>query len=230
MQELQKFINQEFGEIRTFTESNGNVTFCAADIANALKYSNTRDAIIRHCKSDGVVFHDIIDGKGRPQQLKFITKGNMCRLVAHSKLPSAEKFESWIFDDVIPTVLEKGIYATDDTIDNIIKDPDFGIKILTELKQEREEKRQLQDQINHQKPLVDFASTVQGSDTNILIRQTSKFASNYIGVDIGEKDFIKDCVNGVLYARLKMNPLEKHIFKVFLNMLNVLQESTHIQQ
>jgi len=189
--ELQIFNNQDFGEIRTYKEDNGTITFCGSDVAKALGYSNTRDALSKHCKEDGVAFHDIIDSMNRKQTVKFITKGNVCRLTARSKLKSAEKFESWIFDEVIPSVLEHGIYATDSTINKIINDPDFGIELLTELKQEREEKKLLQEQIEQQKHLVDFANTVQGSDTNILVRATSKLASNYIGVDIGESGLYK---------------------------------------
>ena len=110
MNELMLFNNPEFGEIRTWHEKNGTVTFCAPDAAKALGYSNTRDAITRHCKEGGVVFHDVIDSLGRTQQTKFITKGNLCRLAAKSELPGAEKFESWIFDEVVPSVLQHGGY------------------------------------------------------------------------------------------------------------------------
>ena len=61
----------------------------------------------------------------------------MYRLITHSKLPSAEKFERWVFDEVLPSIRENGIYATDNVIDKILNNPDFGIELLTKLKEER---------------------------------------------------------------------------------------------
>lgn len=139
MNELQVFTNPDFGDIRTWHEDNGTVTFCAPDAARALGYANTNDAINRHCKGDGVAFHDAMDSMGRMQKTKFITKGNLCRLAANSELPGADKFESWVFDDVIPSVLEHGMYAVDDLLDN----PDLLIGVATKLKEERARNKQL---------------------------------------------------------------------------------------
>lgn len=126
------FKNEEFGEIRTIQE-NGRVLFCGRDIALALGYSNTKDALARHCKEDGVAFHDLIDNIGREQQAKFITEGNVYRLIVHSKLPSAEKFEKWVFDEVLPSIRKHGLYAADE----LLADPDLFISALQELKAER---------------------------------------------------------------------------------------------
>lgn len=116
MNNLQIFNNAQFGEIRTIDE-NGTVLFCGSDIAKALGYSNTKDALARHCKEDGVVFHDLIDNMGREQHAKFINEGNVYRLITHSKLPAAEQFESWVFDEVLPTIRRNGAYMTDDTLE-----------------------------------------------------------------------------------------------------------------
>ena len=83
--------------------------FCAADVAQALGYVNTNDAIARHCKTKGVVFYDIPTAGGR-QKVKFIDEGNLYRLIAGSRLPSAERFESWIFDELVPRTLKEGGY------------------------------------------------------------------------------------------------------------------------
>ena len=112
MDELQIFNNPRFGEMRTFRESDGSVTFCATDAAKSLGYINTNDAIRVHCKPDGVAFHDIIDNMGRTQSAKFITRGNLIRLAATSELPGADAFESWIFDEVIPQVMQTGTYTS----------------------------------------------------------------------------------------------------------------------
>ena len=98
----------EFGKIRT-VEKDGKIWFCARDIAASLGYANTRDAIDRHCKQKGVCIHDIPTTGGR-QKVKFIDEGNVYRLIAGSRLPSAERFESWIFDELVPHTLKEGGY------------------------------------------------------------------------------------------------------------------------
>lgn len=96
--EISTFNNEEFGEIRTIQE-NGEALFCGVDVAKALGYSNTRDALSRHCK--GVVKCDT-PTNGGIQSLGFISEGNVYRLIVHSKLPGAERFEKWVFDEVLP--------------------------------------------------------------------------------------------------------------------------------
>lgn len=105
--EIEIFENEEFGKIRT-TEIDGKVLFCGSDVAKALGYSNTRDALLRHCKD--VVKCDTLTNGG-VQSLGFISEGDIYRLIIHSKLPSAEKFEHWVFDNVLPTIRKTGGYV-----------------------------------------------------------------------------------------------------------------------
>lgn len=105
MNELQIFNNEEFGQVRT-VEIDGKPYFAGRDVANALGYSNPRDAISRHCK--GVVKHDSFKDGG--QLIALIPEGDMYRLITHSKLESAERFESWVFDDVLPALRKTGSY------------------------------------------------------------------------------------------------------------------------
>ena len=132
MNEVQIFNNEEFGQVR-IVEIEGKPYFVGKDVTNALGYSNPRDAILRHCK--GVVKHDNFKEGG--QLIALITEGDMYRLITHSKLESAERFEDWVFDEVLPAIRKHGIYATDNVIDNILNNPDFGIQLLTKLKEER---------------------------------------------------------------------------------------------
>ena len=105
MQEPAIFTNPEFGNIRTLETEDGKVLFCASDVASALGYSNTRDAISRHCK--GVVKRDTLTNGGK-QEMSFIPEGDVYRLIANSKLPDAVKFEAWVFDEVLPTIRKTG--------------------------------------------------------------------------------------------------------------------------
>lgn len=99
MNNLQIFNNAKFGEIRTI-EENGTVLFCGSDIARALGYARPNDAISAHCKAT-VKRRTPISGK--IQEINFIPEGDVYRLIAHSKLPAAEQFERWVFDEVLPT-------------------------------------------------------------------------------------------------------------------------------
>ena len=100
MNKVSIFEHPEFGRIRTL-EIDGKIWFCASDVAAALGYSNPRDAVVRHCKPMGVVVYDT-PTRSAVQKIKYISEGNVYRLIAGSKLPSAEKFESWIFDELVP--------------------------------------------------------------------------------------------------------------------------------
>ena len=106
MNELQIFNSGEFGEIRTI-EIDGKPYFVGTDVAKALGYNNPRDAVSRHCK--GVVKHDTPTSSGI-QSMSYIHEGELYRLIMKSKLPSAEKFESWVMDEVLPTIRKTGSY------------------------------------------------------------------------------------------------------------------------
>lgn len=92
-----------FGKVRMFVE-NGKSWFCVTDIATSLQYANPRKAIIDHCKSQGVTLRDTPTNSGI-QQMKFISEGNIYRLTAKSQMPRADEFENWIFDEIVPSVV-----------------------------------------------------------------------------------------------------------------------------
>lgn len=111
MNDLQIFQNEEFGSIRTLQE-NGQIWFCGKDIALALGYTNTKKAINDHCKIDGVTNRSLIDSLGRKQDAKFISEPNLYRLICNSKLKSAEKFEKWVFEEVLLAIRKTGSYTS----------------------------------------------------------------------------------------------------------------------
>lgn len=185
MNDLQIFKNDQFGEIRT-VEENGTVLFCGSDIARALGYSNTKDALSRHCKEDGVAFHDLIDSMGREQQAKFINEGNVYRLITHSKLPAAEQFEHWVFDEVLPTIRRNGAYMTDDTLEQALTSPDFLIQLATKLKEEKAKRVELEAKVEQDKPMVLFAQAVETAHNSILIGDLAKILKQN-GVQTGQK-------------------------------------------
>lgn len=97
-------------QIRTICNELGQVFFVAKDVCDVLGYANTNDAILRHCKSDGVVKHEVMDNLGRLQNSAIITEGNLYRLVLKSKKKESETFESWVCDEVLPSIRKTGKY------------------------------------------------------------------------------------------------------------------------
>lgn len=177
MNELQIFNNAEFGSVRTL-EKNGKILFCGKDVALALGYSNTKDAISRHCK--GVVKHDFLTNGGI-QEMVFISEGDLYRLAARSKLPKVERFERWIFDEVIPSIYKYGAYMTEQTIEKALFNPDFLIELATQLKNEQARSKQLEttvavqeQQIAELKPRADYTDKILQNKGLVTITQIAK--------------------------------------------------------
>jgi phage antirepressor YoqD-like protein len=89
------------------------------------------------------VKHDIIDNLARKQEMNFIPEGDLYRLIIRSNLPKAEQFERWVFDEVLPSIRKYGLYATDTLLDDIINNPDLGIRLFTEYKEAKERAKKL---------------------------------------------------------------------------------------
>lgn len=135
MNKLKIFNNEEFGEIRTVI-LNEEPWFCMIDICKALDIGNASQAKTR-LKKDGVIIIEVIDSIGRKQNTNFVNESNMYKLIFQSRKESAERFTDWVTSEILPSIRKHGIYATDNVIDNILNNPDFGIELLTKLKEER---------------------------------------------------------------------------------------------
>ena len=110
--------------------------FVGKDVAEILGYSNTRKALADHVDEEdkGVTKCDTLGGV---QDLTVINESGLYGLILSSKMPNAKKFKHWVTSEVLPAIRKHGIYATDNVIDNILNNPDFGIQLLTKLKEER---------------------------------------------------------------------------------------------
>lgn len=182
MTDIKIFENERFGTVRTL-EEDGRTLFCGSDVAKALGYANPTKALKDHCK--GAVERRTNDSLGRHQNMKFIPEGDIYRLAARSELPGAEEFERWIFDEVLPSIRKHGLYATAETVDKMLADPDTAIRLLGEIKAEREKRRQLEEQANRDRPKVLFAEAVATSSSSILVGALAKILRQN-GVDIGQ--------------------------------------------
>ena len=112
MTEIQTYTNAAFGKVRILYE-NGKPLFCGADACKALGYSNQWDALKRHCRY--LVKREVPNPQSVSKKvtMNFLPEGDLYRLITHSKLPSAEKFERWVFDEVLPTLRQTGQYGAD---------------------------------------------------------------------------------------------------------------------
>ena len=169
---VKTFVNEEFGSVRTI-EENGKILFCGSDVAKALGYRRPKDAITAHCK--GAVKRRLLTNGG-VQEMKMISEGDVYRLISHSRLPSAEKFERWIFDDVLPTIRRTGGYVSNEEmfIENYLPFLDEPYRDLFRLQMTAIEK--LNERIRHDQPLVEFANQVAGTDNLIDMNAMAKLA------------------------------------------------------
>lgn len=211
--EIQIFSNPQFGEIRTLADEANEPMFCAKDVATALGYADTADAIQRHCKSGKKVFRPHANGIGGVNMV-FITEKDVYRLIMRSNLPDAEKFQDWVCDEVLPSIRKHGAYVTPQTIDSIIADPANGIKLLQALQEEREAKQLAQSQVAERdktigklQPLADFAKTAFTSDTLVSISQAAKILKLPFGRNTL---FRKLRENGIFFAN-KNEPKQKFV-------------------
>lgn len=180
MSNIQSFINAQFGEVRTLLVDE-KVMFVANDVARALGYKRPADAITSHTK--GSVNHRYLTNGGE-QTVKLIPEGDIYRLAARSKLPGAEQFEAWIFDEVLPSIRKHGAYMTENTIHQALTNPDFLIQLATNLKHEQEQRKLAETKLVKQQPLVTFAETCMQSNQSIKVSEVAKLC-NKQGLKIG---------------------------------------------
>jgi len=165
MDGLQIFKDNRFGEIRWVKVNNKDYAI-GKDVAKCLGYINPRDAIIRHCR--GIVKHDSFKEGG--QCVALIPEGDVFRLITKSELPGAEKFEAWIFDEVLPCIRRTGMYATEELLDN----PDLLIAAATKLKEERKARLEAENKVKVLEPKGQFYDDVAGSKDSVEMGHVAK--------------------------------------------------------
>ena len=170
------FKNNDFGEVRTL-EQDGKTLFCGSEVAKALGYAIPSKAVNTHCKG---VSKMEVPTNGGSQQMLFISEGDMYRLIVNSKLPSAEKFERWVFDEVIPTVRKHGLYAKDELLNN----PDLFISALEELKAERERTKRLELENAKNKQIIGELKP-KASYYDLILQNKSLMPISQIAKDYG---------------------------------------------
>jgi len=184
MNQMEIFQNPEFGSVRIVVDGE-KYFFCGMDVARALGYKDTVNALKAHCKEDGVAFYHLTDSLGREQKAKFISEGNLYRLIVHSKLPSAERFERWVFDEVLPTIRQYGAYLTREKLWEVATSPEALLKLCSDLLAEREKNAALrEDNARLQGKAVYY-------DLFIDLRHSTNLRTTAKELDVPERRFVR---------------------------------------
>lgn len=221
MNELQIFENAEFGQVRTVTIDN-EPWFVGKDVATALGYKNTKDALTTHIESCDKIMGSqnatpsITDSMGRTQHPTWINESGLYALIFGSKLESAKRFKHWVTSDVLPSIRKHGVYAVDELINN----PEMAIKAFTALKEEREKNKVLIADNQRMKPKEIFADAVASSKTSILIGDLAKILKQN-GIETGQKRLFEQLrqegylmKSGVSKNMPTQKSMEKGLFEV----------------
>lgn len=184
MNELQIFNSTEFGDIRT-VEIDGKPYFVGTDVAKALGYAKPNNAVSTHCRY--TLKRGIATKQGNMSEMVLIPEGDIYRLIIRSKLSSAERFERWVFDEVLPAIHHNGGYIMGQ---ENLSDSELMAKAILVAQKTIEHKNQIIEQqkakIEADRPKTIFADAVSTSHTSILIGGLAKLICQN-GVQTGQK-------------------------------------------
>ena len=161
--------------VRTITAEDGTPLFCGKDVASILGYYNPGKAVRDHCK--GGPFWTPLETPGGKQQVRFITEGDIYRLIFNSKLPEAEKFEAWVTSEVLPSIRKHGMYATPATIEEMIANPDIIIQLATTLKEERAARTKAEAEVEAQRPVAALGKAIETAEGDLTPSAFGKILS-----------------------------------------------------
>ena len=180
---IEIFKNEEFGEIRMVMVNN-EPYFVGKDVASILGYAKTRNAIARHVDEEDKKDAPIRGDLGGTQKMTVINESGLYSLILSSKLPTAKKFKRWVTNDILPSIRKHGAYMTEETIEKAITNPDFLIRLATELKHEKEQRKLLEEEKKINAPKVVFADAVSVSTESISIGTLAKLLKQN-GIEVG---------------------------------------------
>ena len=181
MNQMEIFKNPEFGSIRV-VEENGKYLFCGADAARALGYARPNEAVSKHCKG---TLKRRTPTTGGIQEMLFIPEGDLYRLIVHSKLPSAERFEQWVFDEVLPTIRKHGAYLTKEKLWEVATSPEALMKLCSDLLAEREAN------ISLRKENAQLEGKAAFYDLFIDLKHSTNLRTTAKELDVPERRFVR---------------------------------------
>ena len=214
MNEIQIFNHPQFGKIRTAGTSEDPM-FCLKDVCDALGLRV--DGVIKRIGDPNPI--GVLDSNGHRQGTYFINEKNLYRVIMRSNKKEAVLFQNWVCEEVLPCIRRNGMYATDETLEKLIGEPDFGIRMMKRLRKERAEKKQLteahkklQDEMGRIKPMADYCNRVLNTQQTVTVTQIaqdygySARAFNELLRDMGIQ--FRQSEQWMLYASLKKKGYE----------------------
>lgn len=189
MNKIKVFNNPSFGEIRTIV-MNSEPWFVGKDVAEILGYAKARNAISAHVDPEDKKDAPIQGPLGGTQTMTIINESGLYSLILSSKLPTAKKFKRWVTSEVLPAIRKHGAYLTEQKVEEILTNPDTIIKLATQLKEEREARKQAEALNEANRPKVIFAEAVSASKTSILVGELAKILRGN-GIPIGQRRFFQ---------------------------------------
>ena len=230
MSNIQIF-NYNSVEVRTI-QNDGEPWFVLKDVCNVLHIGNSRDVVARLDQDEkGVGQIDTLGGK---QEMTIINESGLYNVILRSDKPEAKPFRKWVTSEVLPTIRRHGMYATPDTVEKMLADPDTTIKLLETIKQERAARLALEAQAEADKPKVLFADAVSASHTSILVGDLAKLLRQN-GVEIGQNrlfSFLREkgylCSQGERYNLPTQRSMDRGWFQVKETTINQPNGSVRI--
>ncbi|WP_195945860.1 phage antirepressor KilAC domain-containing protein [Paraclostridium bifermentans] len=209
MNNLQIFNNEKFGQIRT-AEIGGKLYFVGKDIANSLGYKRPNDAIAQHCKY--TVKHSIPhpQSKTKTIEVNVIPEGDMYRLITNSELPSAQEFENWVFDDVLPQIRKTGGYIPTNEEEDETEILAKAVMIAQKTIEKKDELLKVKTRELEEKNK--FINQIASSQNTLLVREVAKvISSKEGGIVIGEKKLYQKLRDWELIFKNKNEPQQRYI-------------------
>ena len=184
MGEMQIFSNPEFGQVRV-VERDGAPWFVGKDVAELLGYADPNKAVAMHVDSEDKLNDKTSSSLGQRGGW-LINESGVYSLILSSKLPKAKQFKRWVTSEILPAIHKHGAYMTEETLEKALTSPDFLIRLATELKDEKEKRKQVEADLEAAKPKMLFADAVSASDNTILVGDLAKLIKQN-GQPLGQK-------------------------------------------
>lgn len=225
MNTIQIFNSPQFGQIRVAQTVNGEPIFCLTDICSSLELSNNRK-VKSQLDDDVTLSYPIVDNLGRSQEATFVTEAGMYTVILRSDSPKAKPMQKWVTSEVLPSIRKHGTYATDVTVERMIDDPDFAIKLLTNLKEEKQKRVEAEKLNEANKPKLLFAQAVETSQKSCLIGELAKVLKQN-GIEIGQNrlfEWLRQnnylCSKGEAYNQPTQRSMELGLFELKKTTIN----------
>lgn len=184
---MEQIFNYEDQQVRTVVKDE-EVWFVGKDVADILGYSNTRKALIDHVDEEDKDGVTIRDAMGRQQTMTVINESGLYCLILSSKMPYAKQFKRWITHEVIPAIRKHGGYLTPQAVEETLTNPDFIIRLATQLKSEQEKNKYNERKLEEQAPKVEFAVSIESSSATISLGEFATQLKN-AGIPLGRNKF-----------------------------------------